>query len=100
MRRREGAGPPRPALIPCSWADVPEAEALLDERRRGPMSCHLGVAQLKIISVVGTGLPWARKARFRVTWQQPPAAGAIDQCEKTQPRMSRSRKSSAIEAHR
>ena len=30
----------------------------------GPMSCHSGVAHLKI-SGVDSGLPWARKARFR-----------------------------------
>src|SRR6516164_2349256 len=34
MRRREGSRPAK-TMIPCTWADVPEAEALLDERRRG-----------------------------------------------------------------
>src|SRR6266487_657835 len=35
-----GAGPPRPAMTPCSWADVPEADVFFEECRWG--RCTLG----------------------------------------------------------
>src|SRR6266446_4249599 len=54
MRRREGSRPAKTSTDPMSWADVPEAEVLFEECRRGPMSCHSRVARFKI-SVVDSG---------------------------------------------